>query len=289
MRSCNVHLYADDTILYCFSDSVQKAAHNLQLAFDVVQKSLLDLKLALNADKTKFMMFTKGRVFDNTDPHLYTLNGTAIERVPHYKYLGIWLDEKLTFNTHIECLTKNLRMKLGFFYRNRSCFPMHTRKRLIEALFLSALDYGDIIYRNASATSLKTLDAVYHSALRFITGDTYDTHRCILYNKIGWPSLATRRDQHWFIFIFKALIGRLPPYLNSMLQWKATGYHTRSQNYLMLEVPHASTELGKSAFRCCAPHTWNTLQASLKYRSLVSLGCFQRDIATLVNLDCTCF
>lgn len=34
-------------------------------------------------------------------------------------------------------------------------------------LTLSALDYGDVIYMNAAATSLKPLDAVYHSALYY--------------------------------------------------------------------------------------------------------------------------
>ena len=161
-------------------------------------------------------------------------------------------------------------------------------------VFLSALDYGDIIYRNASNTALKTLDSIYHSALRFITGDSYMTHHCILYNKVGWPSLATRRDQHWFIFVYKALIGSSPPYLHSLLQWKTGSYNTRSQAYLMLETPHnpnphASTQFGKTAFKYCAPHTWNTLQASLKYTSLVSLARFQSDISTLISLNCTCF
>ena len=144
----------------------------LHLAFDTIQNSLLGLKLVLNADKTKFMFFSRKEIPKDDHPQLCTSDGRTIERVPHYKYLGIWLDEKLNFNTHIDFLTKSLRMKLGFFYRNRSCFPWATRKRLIEALFLSALDYGDIIYRNASNTTLKSLDTVYHSALRFITGDS---------------------------------------------------------------------------------------------------------------------
>ena len=87
----------------------------LQLAFDTIQNSLLDLKLVLNADKTKFMFFSKKEILKENHPQLITSNGTTIERVPHYKYLGIWLDEKLNFNTHIENLTKSLRMKLGFF------------------------------------------------------------------------------------------------------------------------------------------------------------------------------
>ena len=178
---------------------------------------------------------------------------------------------------------------MAFFYRNRSCFPWPTRKRLIEALFLSALDYGDIIYRNASATTLKTLDSVYHSALRFITGDTYNTHHCILYNKVGWPSLAIRRDQHWFLFVYKAIIGRSAPYLKSLLQWRTSSYQTCSQDSLMLETPLASFEFGKSAFKCCASDTWNTLQGSLKYNILVPLDRFKSDISSFINLDCTCF
>ena len=204
LQDCNTHLYADDTILYCFSDSVEKSINMLQLSFDIFQKSLLDLKLVLNADKTKSMLFTKGRVLNGHYTQLCTSNGTAIERVPHYKYLGIWLDEKLTFNTHIEILIKKLRMKLGFFYRNRSCFPWPTRKRLIESLFLSVLDYGDIIYRNASATTLKSLDSVYHSALRFITGDSYTTILITVYctiRLVGPPLLPGETSIGYYLFI----------------------------------------------------------------------------------------
>ena len=67
-----------------------------------------------------------------------------------------------------------------------------------------------------------------------------------------WPSLASRRDQHCFLFIYKALIGNLPTYLNSLLERKTICYSTRSQDYLMLETPYASMEFGKAAFKCGA-------------------------------------
>ncbi len=69
---------------------------------------------------------------------------------------------------------------------------MYSRKRIVEAVLLSALDHGDVIYRHAAVTTFKTLDAVYHSALRFITGHTHNTHHCTLYEKVGWPSLSVR-------------------------------------------------------------------------------------------------
>ena len=138
------------------------------------------------------------------------MNGADIERVTEYKYLGIWIDEKLTFKHHIELLAGKLRQKIGFLYRNRASFPILRRKRVIEAVFLSVLDYGDIIYRHAAASTLKCLDSVYHSSIRFITGDSYDTHHCILYNKVGWSSLAERRELHWHLFLYKAILGDCP-------------------------------------------------------------------------------
>lgn len=55
-------------------------------------------------------------------------------------------------------------------------------------------------------------DTVYYSALRFIAGDSSNTHHCGLYAKAGWPSPSKRPDKHWLVFIIKALTGPLPLY-----------------------------------------------------------------------------
>lgn len=46
---------------------------------------------------------------------------------------------------------------------------------IVEAIFMSVLDYVEVI---------KPLNMAYHSALRLITGDSYDTHHCIVYEKV---------------------------------------------------------------------------------------------------------
>ena len=101
------------------------------------------MKLVLNAGKTKFILFSRAKDIEGLQ--ITTTNGSNIERISEYKYLGIWLDEKFTFKCHIDNLTCKLRQKIGFFYRNRASFPEICRKRVIEAVFLSVLDYGDVI------------------------------------------------------------------------------------------------------------------------------------------------
>lgn len=113
---------------------------------------------------------------------------------------------------------------------NKTYFPLISRKKIVESVFLSVVDYGDIIYRHAAATTLKPLDSIYHSAPRCVTGDRYDNHHCILYQKVGWSSLCDRRMKHWYLFIFKALTGKLPSYISSLLERRSGSYSTCSSS-----------------------------------------------------------
>ena len=151
------------------------------------------------------------------------------------------------------------------------------------------LDYGDVIYRNAASSILKPLDTVYHSALRFISGEQYRTRHCILYDRVGLPSLTDRRNKHWYQFIFKAIDGTSPMYIKSLLDWNPVTYRTRSSDWLTLKVPRANSELGKTAFCFNAPTTWNDLQLKFKISSPITYGQWKSLIADLPTDVCNCF
>ena len=142
---------------------------------------------------------------------------------------------------------------------------------------------------HATASTLKQLDSVYHSAIRFITGNSYNTHHCALYGKVGWPSLSLRRSYHWHLFIFKAVSGKRPPYVSSLLQWNLGSYQTRSNNWLTLRVPNARSDLGKTAFFIDGPSTWNALQQTLKVEVLPSATVFKCLLLNLCSSNCNCF
>ncbi len=52
-----------------------------------------------------------------------------------YKYLGIWLDEKLAFDVHIDYLVKRLKPRLGFLFRQKKVFSFGARRELHRVLF----------------------------------------------------------------------------------------------------------------------------------------------------------
>ena len=158
-QNAQLHFYADYTVIYCCASSLTKAFQKLQTAFYSVQHTLCQLKLILNTDKTKLMVFSNGRNRPlNLSPT--TCQGKEIEVVTSYKYLGILIDDGLSFKLHIQQLTKKFKLKLGFYFRNKACFSFEARRRLVSATFMPLLDYGDILYMNASAQCLRSIDTL---------------------------------------------------------------------------------------------------------------------------------
>jgi hypothetical protein len=150
-------------------------------------------------------------------PHLPTRpasllwNGSDVEYVDNYKYLGVWLDCKLSFQTHIKHLQCKIKSRIGSLFRNKASSTHAAKHTLVKLTILPILDFGSVIYKIASNTLLNKLDAVYHSAIRFVTKPQYTTHHCDLYALVGWPSLHTCPQTHWLQVIYKSLLGKAQP------------------------------------------------------------------------------
>lgn len=131
---------------------------------------------------------------------------------------------------------------------------------------MSVLDYGDIIYMHTAASTLKPLDAVFYCTLGFI--------------KRWVGPLYVRREQHSLLFIYKALLEKLPTYLTTLV--KATiEYTTRAQDWIEQEVPRMASDLGRDGSRFFAPQMWIMLQGRLRLDCLLPF----RECKTLVGND----
>ena len=162
---------------------------NLQTSFNAIQLSLHGLQLLLNAGKTKCMLFNRSLPAPARLSSINTLDGSDLDNykyVENYKYLGVWLDWKLSFQTHIKHRQSKIKSRIDFLYRNKASFTHAAKHTVVKLTILPILDFGDIIYKIASNTLLNKLDAVYHSAIQFVTKAPYTTHNCDLYALVGW-------------------------------------------------------------------------------------------------------
>uniref|UniRef100_A0A8C7P4G4 Reverse transcriptase domain-containing protein n=1 Tax=Oncorhynchus mykiss TaxID=8022 RepID=A0A8C7P4G4_ONCMY len=283
-----IHLYADDTILYTSGPSLDTVLTTLQASFNAIQLSFRGLQLLLNTSKTKCMLFNRSLPAPTRLSNITTLDGSDLEYVDNYKHLGVWLDCKLSFQTHIKHLQSKVKSRIGFLFRNKLSFSHAAKHTLVKLTILPILDFGDVIYKIASNTLLNKLDAVYHSAIRFVTKAPYTTHHCDLYALVGWPSLHTRRQIHWLHVIYKTLLGKVPPYLSSLVTIASPTCSTRSSRYISLVTPKTNSFFGRLSFQFSAANDWNELQKSLKLETLISLTSFKHQLSEQLTNYCTC-
>ena len=90
------------------------------------------------------MIFSNARHV--TNHVIATLAGHTIEQVKVYKYLGVWVDDKLSFTVHVDNLIRRLKLKIGFYYWHKACFSFEARKEMVRCTLLSVLDFSDVIY-----------------------------------------------------------------------------------------------------------------------------------------------
>ena len=75
-------------------------------------------KLSLNAEKTKYMIFHNYQkvIAENDIPHL-TLNGSVIERVTQFNFLGLTINENMNWKSHSSKIANKISRTLGVMNR----------------------------------------------------------------------------------------------------------------------------------------------------------------------------
>ena len=116
-----VSLYADDTVLYCFSDNPIDLEEQLNADLHTVCDWLRDNKLTLNIKKTKVMVIGSNRKLSNTSSVTVHVNGNTIaENVEHFSYLGVTLSTTMTWNEHVTNLSSKVNKRLELLEKNKT-------------------------------------------------------------------------------------------------------------------------------------------------------------------------
>jgi hypothetical protein len=96
------------------------------------------------------MLFNRSLPAPARPSSITSLDGSNLEFVDNYKYLGVWLDCKLSFQTHINHLQSKVKSRIGFLFRNKASFTHAAKHTLVKLTTLPILNFGNVIYKIAS-------------------------------------------------------------------------------------------------------------------------------------------
>ncbi|XP_039762519.1 uncharacterized protein LOC120635572 [Pararge aegeria] len=160
----DVQGYADDLVVTVRGVCQDTLSHRMQRALNTIEKWCIENELTVNADKTVIIPFTRKRKIDNLKP----------PKLKNIRYLGVTLDKKMTWNSHINGVLKKAKSALGICGRlagNRWGMKPKITFWLYTAIVRPIVSYASVVWSNK--TTVKTqnkLSSLQRSACLLITG-----------------------------------------------------------------------------------------------------------------------
>lgn len=242
-------IFESDTLILLFADDAKLARvikeenDNQILQADLDRFSLwCEInKLPINGSKCNKITFHRKR-----KPLLnsYYINMEIVKELSEVTDLGIVLDQRLTFNRHIDiCISKCNKM-LGFIKRNSKDFSINTRRLLYCALVRPRLEYCSVIWNPYYEVNIKRIEDIQARFTRSALFNELPISRNDRNIRMGLNSLKDRRDAHSALMVYDILNNRIDSEsILSKISFNAPRRGLR--DFRLLRIPHHSTNYGQ--------------------------------------------
>ena len=147
-------LYSDITKLKkCYVNILSELDPNKNINYMIANK------LHINLDKTCYMHLSPGNKHNDSTEQVaeLLLNNDEIVEVSETKFLGVIIDNQLSWKPHIEAIKRKLNCCNGQLNRIKDFVPAELYKTLYQSLFESHLAYGITVWGGISSNRLTSI------------------------------------------------------------------------------------------------------------------------------------
>ena len=259
------------------SRSSESLNNEVNLDIALMYEWLIANKIALNADKTKFILFKSKRKPNPMNFELSIPGGGKIRPSTHIKYLGVILDENLSWQYHIESLSQKLRRANGALCKLRHFVPHHVLLNVYHALFSSHMRYNCQVWGLANNYITKRILILQKAAVRIITFSPFRAHSAPLFARLKILKIFDLVKVLNILFVHKVLNKDAPDEVCKYFNFKMKNHEhmTRGMNAGCLEVPNVNTNsYGISSLSFQSISNWNCI-------SRTHVDCVEAQLAKL--------
>ena len=263
-------LFADDTNLFC-------SGHDINKLSEIVSNELYKLKdwfavnrLSLNINKTNYMIFSNRRYVPDVRIQICNVN---ITRVNVTKFLGVLINDKLTWKEHIELVKTKVAKGLFLLNRAKHVLKSEALLSLYNSIVLPYMNYCCEIWGSTYKSRLHGIVLLQKRAIRIIHGTQYREHTSKLFLKSRALKFMDLITLNVTIITYKAFYRMLPQHLQdlfskkSKIEGKITTRHINK-----LKQPMGRTTLKCMCISIRGVKIWNSIseETIAQYRTVHS-------------------
>ena len=268
-------LFADDTsICYASSDPIVLAT--------VLNEALLNIstwmkanKLSVNIDKTNYIIFQPTQK-KSTYEILLLLDDRLITQKKQIKFLGVLLDENLSWKPHINYVCKKVSKSIGVIYRARFNLSKSTKLSLYYTLIYPYLIYCNTILSSTYVSNLKRLQILQKRIVRLLTSSSFLAHTAPLFKKLKILDINRINSFCTGLFMYSYHNKLLPPPFLNLFSTSNQFHNYNTRNADTYRSHACRTNIKQFTMLSRGPKLWNSLPDTVKNAG--KLNCFRNRI-----------
>ena len=202
MDKDSIELFADDAAITTSgkNESATQTLHQNKL--DGLTEWCQINRLTINVQKTKTMVFATKAKLKDLEEKQFRINMEKVDCVDKFKYLGITLDQTLSYNKHIDKTIAMISHKIWELGAIRKYSTVKMSLTVYKSTIMPYFDYGDVIYMGGQKSKLEKLQRLQNRALRICMLKPHRFNTDHLHRAGRVPKLESRRAAHLHNFAY---------------------------------------------------------------------------------------
>ena len=193
-----------NTRLYTGSTSISFICQWLSICLPMINDELKYIviwlranKLTLNISITQYMLFSNTKVIQ---PNVtIEISGQPITCVTKTKFLGVIIDNTLTWKEHISHICGKVVKSIGIISKVRKCLNKNTLLYLYYSFIYPCLTYCNQVWGLSCQSYMNALVKLQKRAIRIIPGVHPITHTDPLFTKLKLLSNVMKLTNTWLV------------------------------------------------------------------------------------------
>lgn len=271
----DIILFADDTNIFMSDKDILRLNNRVNAELSKLSHWFKLNKLSLNIKKTSYMIFhTKNKIIKNKP--IIKIDDTEINQVSSTKFLGVIINETLTWNDHIVFIKQKIVKNTGIIYRLSKTMPTQILQSLYNALINPYLEYCNIVWALDRSTALNDLFKCQKKLARIITSSPWRTHTSPLFKKLLILPVHSINDLQLACFVYQCVNNQLPDYFCHMFKKNSDihAYNTRQKDNL--HYSNRSLRIRACTVRFAGVTLWNSLNQIVELQLANNVHAFRR-------------
>ena len=251
-------LFADDTNLFFSNKDPVYLIELLNQEISIFSQWLITNRLSLNLDKTKFILF-KPRQKKVSVKFRVLINNREIEQVEETVFLGIILDEHLSWRSHVAHVANKISKSIGIIHKSRFYLQKTSLPTLYFSMVYPYLQYCNLVWASSYPTNLSRLVILQKRIIRIINNSDYSAHTNSIFKKLFILKFQDIQKLQISQFMFSYRNNSLPNKFQGMfiLNTRIHNYNTRTNNLIRISL--VRTRLHQFSIQYQGPTIFNSL------------------------------